>query len=84
MFRRARDAAQACWVLCELGRKPFSPVPVCHLSGKLRHKMLQRLRAREMRVHGCDWPEIDEPTLEYIVNQARDKQTTVLPCDIYL
>lgn len=38
--------------------------------------MLQRLRAREMRVHGCDWPEIDEPTLEYIVNQAWDKQIT--------
>ncbi|CAM9575002.1 unnamed protein product, partial [Laminaria digitata] len=62
--------AMACWVLCELGRKPFSPVVVCHLSGKLRHKMLQRLRAREKRVHGCGWPEIDEPTLEYIVNQV--------------
>lgn len=21
-------------------------------------------------MHGADWPEIDEPTLEYIVNQA--------------
>lgn len=62
---------QACWVLCELGRKPFSPVVVCHLSAKLRHKMLQRLRAREMRVHGSDWPPVDESTLEYIVNQVQ-------------
>lgn len=61
---------QACWVLCEIGGKPFSPVMVCHLSAKLRHKMLQRLRSREKRVHGADWLEIDEPMLEYVVNQA--------------
>lgn len=41
------------------------------MSAKLRHKMLQRLRSREKRVHGADWPEIDEPTLEYVVNQVR-------------
>eukprot|EP00903_Cladosiphon_okamuranus_P013344 g12437.t1 len=62
--------AMACWVLCEVGGKPFSPVVVCHLSSKLRHKMLQRLRSREKRVHGADWPEIDEPMLEYVVNQV--------------
>lgn len=62
---------QACWVLCEIGGKPFSPVVVCHLSAKLRHKMLQRLRSREKRVHGADWPDIDETMVEYIVNQAR-------------
>lgn len=33
--------------------------------------MLQRLRAREMRVHGSDWPPVDEGTLEYIVNQVQ-------------
>ncbi|CBJ33328.1 conserved unknown protein [Ectocarpus siliculosus] len=59
----------ACWVLCEIGRKPFSPLVVCHMSSKLRHKMLQRLRSREKRVHGADWPDIDESVLEYIVNQ---------------
>lgn len=57
-------------MLCEVGGKPFSPVVVCHLSAKLRHKMLQRLRSREKRVHGADWPEVDEPMLEYVVNQA--------------
>lgn len=57
-------------MLCEVGRKPFSPVAVCHLSSKLRHKMLQRLRSREKRVHGADWPEVDEAMLEYVVNQA--------------
>ena len=32
---------------------------VCHLSSKVRHKMLQRLRSREKRVHGADWPEME-------------------------
>lgn len=68
------DDNQACWVLCEIGRKPFSPVVVCHLSAKLRHKMVQRLRSREKRVHDADWPDIDEPTLEYIVNQVRSRR----------
>eukprot|EP00752_Nemacystus_decipiens_P012240 g10849.t1 len=61
--------SMACWVLCEIGGKPFSPVVVCHLSSKLRHKMLQRLRSREKRVHGADWPEMDEAMVEYVVNQ---------------
>lgn len=65
-------------MLCEIGGKPFSPVVVCHLSSKLRHKMLQRLRSREKRVHNADWPEIDEPMLEYVINQASG------PVDQYL
>lgn len=57
-------------MLCELGGKPFNPVLACHMSGKLRHKMLQRLRSREQRVHGSKWPAVDEALLEYIVNQV--------------
>lgn len=78
--------------MCEVGGKPFSPVAVCHLSSKLRHKMLQRLRSREKRVHGADWPDVDEAALEYVINQASgpaDRTGTrvcstlmcVTPCD---
>lgn len=74
---------QACWVLCEIGRKPFSPLVVCHMSSKLRHKMLQRLRSREKRVHGADWPDIDESVLEYIVNQARSLWSSLF-CSLLL
>lgn len=70
-FRLQRVPSQACWVLCEVGKKPFSPVAVCHMSAKLRHKMLQRLRSRERRVHDCDWPAIDESLVEYIVSEVR-------------
>ncbi|CAM9529955.1 unnamed protein product [Discosporangium mesarthrocarpum] len=63
--------AMACWILCELGHKPFTPTMACTLSGKLRHRLVQRLRTREMKVYkATKWPAVDEAVVEHVVNQA--------------
>ncbi|KAG5186818.1 hypothetical protein JKP88DRAFT_244010 [Tribonema minus] len=63
--------AMATFVLCEQAGKPFAPAPMVGLGKNLRNKLLQRLRAREMRNYPGQKFPIDLDDISYMVEQWR-------------